>query len=236
MTSCYRRALGSRRRLAPLAAALVLVLSGCGQVHPGTAVSVGSERIGHEEVDDLATALCSVNTVSAELSGQPPPETAARVNREAAVGILIEISLSRQFGEERDAVPDEDLVSQALAQNAQRLAALPASVRPGFRTALADFAEGQSILINIGRESLEASGGSEVPDDQALAEGQRLRSEFVTGFDIEVDPRYGSWDRGALQPGGQSLSVPVSQEAVAGSRSDPAPDFVSGLPASQKCS
>jgi len=127
-------------------------------------------------------------------------------------------------------------VSQALAQNEQGLALLPEEQREGFRVVLKEYAEGQLMLIEAGRQSLESKGESEISDDQAIAEGERLRAEFVEGLEVEVDPRYGSFVRGTVQPGVSSLSVPVSEEAMSGARAEPAPAWVSELPASQKCS
>lgn len=226
----------STRRVCVLVVAALLALSGCGEVHPGTAASVGSETISHDEVDELALTLCAVGTAGAEAQGQPAPETATRVNRESALGLLIENALSRQFGEQRGVEPDRRQVTAALAANEQNIAILPEKQREELRTAIEDFEEGRSILATIGRRSLEDSGQSQVSAEQALAEGQRLRRRFVSGLDIDVDPRYGSFERGSLQPGSQSLSVPASQEAVAAARDELSPSFVSSLPASQKCS
>ena len=224
------------RRVCLLVAAGVLVLTGCGEVHPGTAASVGADTIGHDEVDALASTLCAVGSAGAAAQGQPAPETATKVNREAALGLLLENSLSSQFGEQEGVEPDPGEVSQALAASEANVGLLPEGEQEDLRAAIQDFEEGRSILISVGRESLEESGRSEVSDEQALAEGQRLRAQFVRRLDIDVDPRYGSYERGALQPGSQSLSVPASEEAVAGARAEPGPSFVSALPASQKCS
>ena len=122
-------------------------------------------------------------------------------------------------------------MSQAVSQNETGIAMLPEDQQEDFRTALREYAEGQLILIEVGRESL----GGEVADDQAIAEGTRLRNEFVETLDVEVDPRYGRFEDGAFRPGGTSLSVPVSEEAVHGSRPQPGEGFVATLPASQQC-
>lgn len=226
----------SRTKLSALAAACVLILTGCAELHPGSAAVVGSQSIPHDKVDELATALCSTNVASAEAQGQPAPELPSRGAREAALQILLDTALSQQFGEEAGVDPDQQMVSQALAQNEQGLALLPEGQREGFRVVLKEYAEGQLMLIEAGRQALESNGESEISDDQAIAEGQRLRTEFVEGIEVEVDPRYGSFIRGTVQPGASSLSVPVSDEAMAGARAEPAPAWVSGLPASQKCS
>jgi hypothetical protein len=52
---------------------------------------------------------------------------------------------------------------------------------------------------------------------------------------VEVDPRYGAFEKGVLTPGGTSLSVAASETARAGDAAEPAQDWIAGLPASQQC-
>ncbi len=225
----------TRVRLSALAATAVLALSGCAGLHPGAAAVVGSETITNDEVDDLAEILCSVNITSAQAQGQPPPELPSRGAREGALQVLLDTTLSHQFGEARGAEANRQQVSQALAQNEQGVALLPEDQQEGFRNVLEEYAEGQLMLIEIGRESLEESGQSNVGDDQALAEGQRLRTGFVDDLDVEVDPRHGEFVNGTIQEGTSALSVPASDEARAGARAEPGQGWVATLPASQKC-
>jgi hypothetical protein len=221
---------GRRWRTAAVAVVAVTTLAGCG-VSPGTAAVVESTTISHDRVDDVALAVCSANLAGARASGQPVPTLATRGAREVAVQILVETELSQQFGAHEGVSASPQEVSQAVAQNEAGIAALPEERREDFREALREYAEGQLILIEIGRRSL----GSDVPDDQAIAEGSRLRAEFVETLDVEVDPRYGRFDEGTFRRGGSSLSVPASREALAGSKAQPDDGFVSALPASQQC-
>lgn len=223
-------------RLSLLAAAVLVAVTGCGSLNPGAAAVVGSTNISHEEVDDVARALCAANISGAEAQGQPPPELPSRGARQSAVQVLVDTELSQQFGEARGVEASRRQVSQALAQNEQGLALLPADRRADFEHALEEYAEGQLMLIEIGRSSLEEQGQSEVSNDQALAEGQRLRNEWVESIDVEVDPRYGSFAEGTVQAGGTSLSVPASDDARAADSANPSQTFVSALPESQKCS
>ncbi len=223
-------------RLCLLASAAVFALSGCGALSPGTAADVGSDKITHDEVDELATALCSANVASATAQGQAAPELPTRGTREGALQILLDISSAQQLGELRGAEPDRQQLSQVLAQNEQGVSLLPEDQRAVFNTVLEEYAESQLMLVDLGRRSLEKSGRTDVSDDQALAEGQRLRTRFLGGLDVEVDPRYGSFANGTVRPGSASLSVPASDDALAGAQAEPPPAFVSSLPASQKCS
>jgi hypothetical protein len=221
---------GRRWRSAALAAVAAMVLGGCG-LHPGTAAVVESTTISHDRVDEVAEAVCSANLASARASNQPLPTLATRGAREVAVQILVETELSKQFGEAEGVEPNRRDVSQAVAQNETGIAMLPEQQQETFRTALREYAEAQLILIEVGRKSL----GGQVPDDQAIAEGSRLRNEFVGTLDVEVDPRYGHFEEGAFRRGGTSLSVPASQQALQGSRPQPDEAYAAALPASQQC-
>ncbi len=223
----------SRRRLklSLVAAAATMALTGCAGMHPGSAAVVDSSTISHDKVDRVAEALCAANISSAEAQGQPAPVLASRGAREAALQILLDSELSRMFGEEVGVSASPQQVSQAVAANAQSIALLPEDQKDNFRDALEEFATGQLILIEIGRRSL----GPGASDDQAIAEGQRLRQEFVEGLEVEIDPRFGTFEEASFKRGGTSLSVPASERARAGDRAQPSDAWVSELPATQQC-
>jgi len=219
-----------------MAAAAMVALAGCGALHPGVAASVGSATISRDEVDDVANVLCSAKLAGAEAQGQEATDLPTRAERETALEVLLESELSRQFGEEMAVEPNEQQVTQALAENEASVAQLPKDQQDVFRDAITKFFGGQLILVEIGRQSLTDQGQSEVPDDQAIAEGQRLRAAFVETIDVEVDPRYGRFAQGTFEAGGAALSVPASVDGLAGANAAPGPNFVAGLPASQRCS
>jgi hypothetical protein len=116
------------------------------------------------------------------------------------------------------------------------MAQLPASQRAAFRDALQQYAEGQTILISVGKKALEAQGNTNVTQKQAIAEGSKLRNKYTDGIDVEVDPRFGSFSKNTLTPGGDTLSVAASARAADGASPDPSAGWVASLPASQKCS
>jgi hypothetical protein len=214
-----------------LVAGAALVLSSCG-LHPGAAAVVGDTSITDGEVDDAASALCSVNITGAASRGEPKPELATRGARQAALSLLIEAELSRQFGEARGIDPSEAEVSSALQQNRQTVALLPKNRKADFTELLRGYVEGQLVLVQAGK----AEAGASVTDDEALTEGQNLRTEWAKDVDIEVDPRYGEFVDGVLAGTSGSLSVPVSERAAAGMNPEPGAEWVAALPTSQKCS
>lgn len=222
-----------RVRLALLAATAMATLGGCGAVHPGVAAVVGSSTITDDEVDALAEGLCSANAANATTGGAP---VASRGARQGALQVLLDSELAQQFGQRKGVTPDRSTVSASLAQNAQYVSMLPKDEQDAFRSALKNYAEGRLMLAEVGRRSLESQGQTGVSDQQALAEGQRLLNRYVGTIDVEVDPRFGTYSKGTIQPAKDQLSVPVSRTARAGSAPNPGAGFVSQLPASQKCS
>jgi hypothetical protein len=209
------------------------VLSAC-QVHPGAAAVVGDQEISTQRVDAVAQALCSANRGAAQ-SGQPASDLPSRGARQGALRVLIDSALAEQFGQAKGVHPDQEQVSAALAQNADGINALPADEQEAFREALKEYAEGQLMVIEAGRQSLAAQGKSSPTDEEALAEGEKLRTAFAKHIEIDVDPRYGTYSNGSLRASSGSLSVPVSARAFDGQSSDPSAAWVAALPAAQKC-
>lgn len=220
---------GRKVKLAALAAGMAL-LAGCG-IHPGSAVVVGSESISHEKVDAVADAMCEGQLAQARARGQLPQALGMRGAREVAVQLLLDSELSRQFGEHEGVTPDQQRLSQAIAQTDAGTAALPEKEREVFRQALRRYVEGQLMLIEVGRKAL----GGNPSDDQAIAEGMRLRARWARSVDVEVDPRYGSVQGGTFQRGGTALSVPASDSAKAADSQQPDASYVNTLPTAQQC-
>lgn len=209
-------------------------LSGCAN-SPGSAAVVGSERISNGRLEDVAGAFCSLATSSAQAQ-QQPREQDSRTAQLQALGVLIDDSLSRQFAATEGVEPDQEQVSAFIAGRKATLDALPARERSVFRATLTEYAEAQLSLIEVGRRELIDAGTARPTQEQALTEATRLRSAWVAeNADVSVDPRYGSYVKGALQPANGSLSVAVSKDAVAGAAATPAAAWVASLPTNQKC-
>jgi hypothetical protein len=223
----YRRTV-----LAVLTAAAGLALSAC-SVHPGSAAVVGAESISESRVDDVATALCAAQK-GGQNGGQ---DLASRGARQGALDVLINGALSRQYGASQGVQPDQGQVSAALAANAQNISGLPPALRQDFTDTLREYAEGQLMLIDIGRRELAKTGKQNVTEQQAVSEGTKLRNAWAAkNVEVSVDPRFGEYANNALLPKSGSLSVAASKTATDGGSPDPSPGWVAALPATQKCS
>lgn len=222
----------SRTVLAVVAAAAGLALSAC-SAHPGSAAVVGDESISDSRVDDVAAALCAAQG-GGQSGGQ---DLASRGARQGALDVLINSALSRQYGASQGVQPDQEQVSAALAANAQNISGLPAEHRQEFKDTLREYAEGQLMLIEVGRRELAKDGTKNATEQQAVSEGTKLRNAWAKKFaDVTVDPRFGEYSKNALLPKSGSLSVAASQSATDGDSPDPSPGWIASLPASQKCS
>lgn len=221
--------LNRRTALPAAAAAAALLLSSCGQTAPGVAASVDGERITDEQVDEFARVLCAIGGVAAVEGGAPTKSA-----RFAALQILMANELTDDIADVDD-VPSQQ-VSAILEGMAPARELLSGDEQETFDEVAAEFARAQAAIVELGRASLEEGGQpGDIPDQAAFAEGQRLLSEHAQATDVEVDPRFGEIVDGALQPSSGSLSVPVSDVAVAGSAAEPGEELATLLPASQKC-
>ena len=221
-------------KLSVLAAAGAFVMSAC-STHPGSAAVVGSESIGGSRLDEVASALCSAQSSGAQ-SGQPQ-ELASRAARQGALDVLINGSMSRQYGESQGAEADQEQLASAVDANKATIAKIPADRRGVFRETLVDYATGQLMLGEIGKKELAKQGTTNATAEQAVTAGTKLRDAWVKkNLTVSVDPRYGTFSKGALVAKSGSLSAAVSSGAVDGSAQAPSSSWVSALPASQKCS
>jgi hypothetical protein len=204
-----------RTRLAALVAAAALAgLTACGtelspDVHPGAAAVVGGTTISLEEVDELATDLCSVDRAARESAGEAG---ALGFYRSLAVQNLGDYELARQYADEHGLEPVPELESR-LEQGRQQL--LQRGASPETAEILLDFERRSSY-----RDAVLAATG----DPQAAQEDY---SAWVEDVDITVDPRFGSVDLTSGEytpPSGLSTRV-----------TDIDPQDAGELPADQRC-
>lgn len=204
-----------RKRLGGASVALAaLLLSACAQNPPGVAAELGDQRITDEQVDQLAEALCALTAGAAQ--GTP---VATQPVRRQALQILIDIQLAAALVDPGSV--DREQLAAARQQAAESRQALPERLRGTFDEAVKGFASSQLGLAQLGRESLQDQGTAQPDEQAALVEGQRLRVQYAEEVGVTVDPRFGTYAEGVLEPTDGSLSVAVSDEAVASTSPQP---------------
>lgn len=217
----------TRRPLGLVAVGLAtMLLSACAQNAPGVAAELGEHRITDEQVDRLAEALCVLSAGS----GQGPAVPTQQVRRQS-LQILIDNGLAAAIIDPESV--DGDQLAAAKQQAAASREALPERLRGTFDEVVDGFASSQLGLAELGRVSLEEQGTARPAEEAVVAEGQRLRAQYAEEVGVSVDPRFGTYSEGLLQPADGSLSVAVSEQAKASTSAEPT-DLE--LPANLTCS
>src|SRR5689334_19237810 len=172
--------------------------------HPGDAAVVGSDHLSTSKIDDVASALCAAQGSQAGPS-QPLPSRAAR---QGALRLLIDARLATQYAASLGVKPDQKQVDAALQSQESTINAVGGKDRTVLRDTITDVVKGQLVLIEIGRRELIKRGAnpSQITAQIALQAGTTLLNGWAAKHvDVSVDPRFGTFSKGGLQPGGGSL-------------------------------
>jgi hypothetical protein len=226
-----------RSRLLAAAATGVaaVVLTACGDMHPGAAVVIddGDYRVSMEELDDLTAALCEASPLLAEAQGQPSQSSEGIDARQYVARLLIQSYLTEQAAEETGA---EEPSPTDLAVPPEEVADITDQMD-------ADRADDFLEVLDLGQQARawQVNIGLELPDASA-SNAEQLGFQYVfdsaDDYDIDIDPRLGL-DPADLQTTeterSGSMSVPQSDEATARTGSEPNPDVIESLPPTQTC-
>ncbi len=218
-------------RLAVLGAAVAL-LTGCAGATPGVAVQVGEESISVDEVDQLTADYCEAIEEQLTGGGQVVP---LRFFRGGIAGVLANRSIGEQLAAEHD-VEAGRTYDQQVAELEQSAASLDEDVRDAVVLVETEQVYTQTIQAAVGRHLLDEEGAGDVPYSDTVARGQEAYQDWIAENGVTFDPELGvDIVDGDVQPVDTSLSYPVGDDAVAGSRPSPDPAYAQTLPASQRC-
>ena len=201
-----------------VAAAVALLLAGCGSVHPGSAAVVGDSSISMSDADDVASVYCRLALLS---SGPGTPVPNADVRRQAVTDLVVGV------------VAGEMAKDANVAPNPSSYEITPAQRKDIAKTFPDDQIDLVVQTINDAQRTYaiaELLGGRTVSDPDAEAEQLRnqglvLIQAEIARRDVRFDPRFGIGRTGRQRAATGSLSVPVKA---------PASDQ-KGLPATQQC-
>ncbi len=184
-------------------AASVALLSGCGTGVAGDAATSTAFRVGQDQVaDDVAAVLQAQGMPTAE-----PPVGLAVANVQRLVqGAVIAAKAAELDIRVSDGQVDrarDDLAEERFGGiDGLRAAALQSGIPP----------EGLDDAVRSSLE-VEAIGAALAPDGDAAARNaaaQQALAEYSDAIDVEVAPRYGTWDDATLTI---VLGSPVAGEA-----------------------
>ena len=214
-------------------------LPGCGvagtQFHPGIAAEVGDQTITTRHVDEVTDNYCTgFETLSkAEPAAERPAGPAALRHQPVR---------DRRWSSTRP--PSSWPTSTTWSRARPPRAPWPRSSRSSrhcrddqkdaFREILGARAYTNDVLTQIGEISLEDQGTTDATQDDQLAEGQKLLTQWVADHDVEINPKYAV----DLDTPGQvdtDLSFAVGTTAKAGLKAEPDPAYTSSLPGHLVC-
>lgn len=227
-----------RRRAAravPGALAALLLLTGCGQLTPGTASVVDGARITDEQVNSLADAQCTAAENAVAAGAQSSTTPLSRLKWQS-LGLLMDIELNLQFAEDEGLEPEREFVDAFYGQIEPNIEALSGETRAELREVFKRWARGRAALVDAGSEATgqDATFGNA---EQLLNAGLEARNAWLQDVEITTDPRYAPNEEGFPGGGDGSVSRADSDFATGagGAEGDPSPEWISGLPADQKC-
>jgi hypothetical protein len=217
------------RRLAGLAVASTLALSGCGLANPGVAARVGDDTITVRDVNEESDLICQA--VEKDLQ-DPLPMSLARY--QILTG-QISRAIATQIAEEYDVSPGSDYTAAVAAAEAQ-VAAYPEETRDTLLTVTTTQAYVESILAEASKKLLAEEGLADPTLDEISARSQELFATWPDSHTLDIDPRFGfEFVDGAYTSAETGVSVAVSDTAKAGRAEEPDPAVTALLPVSQRC-
>ena len=201
-----------------VAAAVALLLAGCGSVHPGAAAVVGDTTISMGQADDTAVVYCKLALVSAP---QGTPINNADVRRQAVTDLVVGV-VAREMAQEANVTPNPSTYEITPAQRKE----IAQSVGDDELDPVIDAINASQHTFAIA-ELLGAkqNGNPEADAEQLRQQGLQLIQAEVARRDVRFDPRFGIARDGTQKAATGSLSVPVEAP-------EPTQE---GLPATQQC-
>ncbi len=226
-----------RRRWAPtLVAALAggLLLSGCGELSPGTAAEVGDTRISNAQVRDVAAAQCDLRDSLGEQQGAQATSRTRLTT--SSLSLLMDSALAKQFAASKGVAVSPAITKAFLDQVEPLFEPLKAKPQADLTKAFEAWARSRSQLVQIGA----AKTGQEPTQqnlEQLLNAGLSERAAWLKSSSprIETDPRYSPGKDGFPGAGDGSVSEATSSYARSAAKAQLDPTFVASLPAGQKC-
>jgi len=236
--------LGSRstRRPRALGAAAACIaalsMSGCGtELHPGLAASVNGTPITEATIDDLLEAVCAFNEIERKKQGGTEPSQSIQTLRSSLVESLVIVEITDQAAEERGVTVSDALIDKNAAGTA-----VPSELPDDQEELLREFLQNrteqalQQGVIGANLEDPSVTTADNIRQSDVSAANSYLL-DYANKQDVEIAPRYGSWDGQRLEFGTGSLSDPVSTTAqptpVPGQ--PPSTEETPTPPASQRC-
>ncbi len=226
-------------RLVVLAVAgvAVLGLSGCSEVTGGRAAKVGDTTISTSDVDFLTRMQCdSLDKAAKDPAQAGQVQTVpTRQVRADMVNALVTSEVAAQLAAEKGTDYDKATYRQVMEQFEPVVQEVPKADQDRFRDLVGGFYRGQLQMYALAQEQL-AKAGITNPSQEVVSDAVTgIEQDFRKDLDISVNPVFGPDAAGNAGAEDASLSRPVSAFAKQAASAKPSAEWVSGLPAGQRC-
>lgn len=201
------------------AAAVALLLAGCGSVHPGAAAVVGDTTIPMGQADDVATVYCQLALLSAP-EGQPISN--ADVRRQAVTDLVVGV-VARDMADDANLTPNPSAYEITRAQRKEIAQTFSGDEIDAVVEAINASQRTFAIAELLGAER---NNDPDAEAEQLRQQGLQMIQAELSRREVRFDPRYGISRDGTQNAATGSLSVPVKA---------PDPAAQEGLPATQQC-
>jgi hypothetical protein len=227
-----------RRRVVPFVTALAAVATfatGCGLTEdgprPGVAAEVDGETLRLEQVDEAVEEYCRLRAEHPEAT----PASRASIRAQFVLGWAQAVGVE-SLAEEYDVPLPSDKVHRAAVEAAWgELGEIDDDNYEAFEF-LTWIQERLTTPVEaLGSEKLEEETGQGAVGQPAVDRGIALIQEWLQDQDPELNPVLGELDQETGLFAGDALSVAVSDEAKAASSTEQGEDYLSSLPADQRC-
>lgn len=215
-TTSRAHALTSRARiraaLTMTFAATALLATGCtGDVHPGSAVSVGDDTISLSTVDKLTEDYCEANLPQFKAQNQAYPMNLLRWD-------VVNAVIDREVGDQLAAKYDVR-AGNTYGRQVNSLRGSSSGLSDSVKDSLIEIAGARAYVTDISTQAAKKLAGSGASEEAVAATAVDLRKQWTTEHPVRIDPRFGlTYQDGRIVPNGDdnSLSVPVGAAAQDG--------------------
>jgi hypothetical protein len=217
------------RTVGAVAVLAVLTLTGCGALQPGTAVSVGDERITTSRLDEVSSDFCQA--IEPQLEGQAESVQNSFL-RSYVAGTLAMRSVADQLGDEFGVEPDDETYLQTISDLRKGVESVPAEIRDSVIEVESASAYVEAMQSAVGEAVLEGGGD----DEEQAAAGREEFDVWISENGVEFDPSLNTEIKdGAFSIRDDAVSFAVSERAKAGLEEQPNAVAARELPAAQRC-
>ena len=125
---------------------------------------------------------------------------------------MVRSALANQYGSRTQLRPNQENIDASLKSVADAVKGMDDDERENFLDAVRESIEGEDYVTQAAQAALQAQG-EEVTDDAVGAAINKLYAEWSDEADVELDPRFGTWENVDSKPASGSLSVLADPDA-----------------------